>query len=116
MFINGKEGFRTFALLDSGADITSISPIVADELGINWRSISPLTGGSVNGSYSLHPITSGLEIAIYSFRLTLERIDVVEGLSEPPCLLGQLNLFDNAEIIFRRYQKIFEINPRPRRN
>jgi hypothetical protein len=94
-------------LVDSGADECIFHSSVARSLGIDIergepRVYYPVGGPSFTGF--IHKV--GLQILDFD-----ERIEIEVGFSEKNqlSLLGQDGFFDNYEVIFRGYEKRFEI-------
>lgn len=95
-------------LVDSGADESLFHSSVARGLGIELDAGEPRIYFPVGGS----PITGfvhRLSLQIHGFD---ERIEIEAGFSEENhlSLLGQDGFFESYEVIFRRYEKRFEIN------
>jgi len=99
--------FATFALVDSGAAGAVISTVIADELGIDWRSTPVAIGFTLSGQFRSHRVQNvRAEIDDASFILS---IDVVEGIAPYRCILGQKDLFKKAKVIFEGYRNQFEL-------
>lgn len=99
--------FPTFALVDSGADNASISLEVAETLGIEWRKIPPFGGFSISNPFKYHPIQMRVKILNNEFLIV---VNIIEGTSVLPCVLGQEDLFKCARIVFEGYREVFEIS------
>ncbi|OGH19643.1 MAG: hypothetical protein A2868_04280 [Candidatus Levybacteria bacterium RIFCSPHIGHO2_01_FULL_40_15b] len=106
IFKNKKSEFPTYALVDSGASISVISTVIADELDIDWMKIPVKTGLAVASTVRYHPAKVTAEIYGHKFNLL---INIAEGLSAHQCILGQRDLFQRAKITFEAYKKQFEI-------
>lgn len=99
--------FPTFALIDSGATGAVISTVIAEELDIKWRNIPVTTGFTLSGQFRFHKIENiYAEIDDASFILN---INIIEGISPYRCILGQMDLFKKAKIVFEGYRNQFEI-------
>lgn len=106
VFMNKKSEFPTYALVDSGASMSVVSTVIAEELGINWMKIPTKTGLAVASTVRYH--TTEIAAEIYDHKFNLE-INIAEGLSAHHCILGQKDLFQRAKITFEAYKKQFEI-------
>lgn len=102
-----QKAFGTYALVDSGATSAAVSTVVADLLEIDWRNIPVTVGAGVGGRFRAHVVTNvTASIERHAFRL---RMNVIEGIGDYDCILGQADLFEQADILFRGYKKEFEI-------
>ena len=96
----GKESFDTFALIDSGADISAMPRETAEILGLNIKgevSTAYGIGGKVNSiqtTTTIH-IHKGHE----DYRLLLP-VKVILDNYDFPILLGRLGFFDSFVITF----------------
>lgn len=105
-FINKEHEFSTFALVDSGATGATISTVVADALKIDWSQILPKKGLTTSGTFIFHPVK--VVASIYGHKFSLI-VSVIEGISPFKCILGEADIFQRAQITFRRYKYEFEI-------
>jgi predicted aspartyl protease len=99
--------FSTFALVDSGASMSVISTVIAEELGIDWINVPVKTGLAVASTVRYHTVGITAEIFGHTFDLA---VNVAEGLAPYHCILGQADLFQRAKIIFEAYKKEFSID------
>jgi hypothetical protein len=95
-------------LVDSGADECLFHSSVAENLGIELESGESRTYLPVGGS-AIKGFVHRIGLQIHGFD---ERIEIEAGFSRENqlSLLGQAGFFENYEVIFRRYEKRFEIN------
>lgn len=98
--------FKTIALVDSGSSSTIISTEIASILGIKWRSLKKLEGGSVAGRYHFKRAKGG-SVEVNGTE-TPVLFDIVKTEIPLLCLLGQ-DFFFHAKITFERHKKSFEI-------
>ena len=100
-----------FAVIDSGADVTTMSVEVAEILGIDWKSLSR---GNLLG-------ISGVMQRSYrgTLKLTVKALDdtfvipVVFTEAALPVLLGQEGFFDRYRIKFEKDHDTFELVKAP---
>jgi hypothetical protein len=95
-------------LVDSGADECLFNSSIAENLGIELEEGEPRTYYPVGGE-PFKGFIHRIELQILGFD---ERIEIEAGFTDSTnlSLLGQEGFFDNYEVIFRGYEKRFEIN------
>lgn len=95
-------------LVDSGADECLFNSAIAKNLGIDLESGEPRTYYPVGGR-PLKGFAHRIGLQIHGFD---ERIEVEAGFTEGSqfSILGQSGFFENYEVVFRGYEKRFEIN------
>jgi len=106
-FSNKDMEFPTFALVDSGASMSVISTVIADELGIDWIHVPVKTGLAVASTVRYHAVKITAEIFGHTFDLSA---NVAEGLAPYHCILGEADLFQRAKITFEAYKRQFSID------
>ncbi|MDO8624439.1 MAG: retropepsin-like aspartic protease [bacterium] len=104
-----KRGF--FAVIDSGADVTTMSVQVAEILGVDWRTLPSgnLLGISGIAQRSYH---GRVKLTVSALDDTFE-IPVVFTEANLPILLGQEGFFDRYRIKFEKDHDTFEITKAP---
>ena len=108
---NGKN--RDFlAIIDSGADVTTMSTQVAEILGIDWRNCR---GGNLLGISGVmqNSYYDKLDITVKALDDTFT-IPVVFTETDIPILLGQEGFFDRYRIKFEKDHDTFEITLTPK--
>jgi len=107
LFYRGKHD-DVRCLVDSGADECLFSSSIAANLGIDLESGEPRTYYPVGG-HSFTGFIHRIELQIHGFD---ERIEIDAGFTGNSrlSLLGQDSFFENYEVVFRGYEKRFEIN------
>ena len=104
---NGGKSREFLAVIDSGADVTTMSTAVAEVFGIDWKRCAKqnLLGisGVVQDSY-----VGSLDIRVKKMSETLT-LPVVFTEANIPILLGQEGFFDFYRIKFEKDHDLFEI-------
>ena len=109
---NGKSR-DFFAVIDSGADVTTMSTQVAEILGIDWKNcrrgnLLGISGITQNSYYDELDITVKTLDDMFT-------IPVVFTEAIIPILLGQEGFFDRYRIKFEKDHDTFEITLAPKR-
>jgi len=105
ILLNGRESFRSFALLDSGADISAMPKAVAELLGLNLN-------GEITKAYGIGGEVDSVETNVnitvekghehYTFQIPVK---VILGDYDFPLLLGRVGFFDKFVISFDQGQE-----------
>lgn len=109
---NGKN--RDFlAVIDSGADVTTMSTQIAEVLGIDWKNchrgnLLGISGVTQNSYYDKLDITVKALYDTFTIPVLFTETDI-------PILLGQEGFFDRYRIKFEKDHDTFEITPAPKR-
>lgn len=108
--------FRTFALVDSGADMCYIPRQVANILKLELKEESKKTTIGANGSFSTYRTTIYLEILNKGRRIGIGTVEVAVPENDPPdleiernILLGRKGLFEKYEITFNEPKQFLEL-------
>lgn len=108
--------FRTFGLVDSGADISFIPRSIADILGLDLDATSIKATQSASGEFKTYRTTMYLEIIHKKQRVEVDMVDVAvpqedkmtENL-EKQVLVGRNGLFDKYRITFDEASKTISL-------
>ncbi|KKW21389.1 MAG: hypothetical protein UY64_C0022G0014 [Parcubacteria group bacterium GW2011_GWA1_51_12] len=108
----GKDGdqFEAFALVDSGADTTTLNIQYADALGIsleraNPKQINGIGNEQVDAHVGMFPFEipdMGIKLEVPAWYVDSKNVDI---------LLGQEVFFENFKIRFEKDHNAFEITP-----
>lgn len=109
---NGKSR-DFFAVIDSGADVTTMSTQVAEVLGIDWKNCRQGNVLGISG-VTQHSYCDKLDITVKTLGDTFS-IPVVFTETYIPILLGQEGFFDRYRIKFEKDHDTFEITRAPKR-
>ncbi len=105
IILNGKEKFESFALLDSGADISAMSKAIAELLGLNLNSQITKAfgiGGEVDSVETTVSITIEKGHEHYTFQIPVK---IILGDYDFPILLGRAGFFDKFIVSFDQAQE-----------
>lgn len=109
--------FRTFGLVDSGADISFIPRSVADILGLDLDSAQIRTTQSASGEFKTYRTTMHLEIIHENQRIKVGMVDVAvpqEDIMmtdlEKYILIGRSGLFDKYKVTFDESNKTISLS------
>ena len=108
--------FRTFGLIDSGADISFIPRSIADILGLDLDAAPIKTAQSASGEFKTYRTTMYLEIIYKKQRVEVGMVDVavpqedkmIEDL-EKQILIGRSGLFNKYKITFDEASKTISL-------
>lgn len=99
------------SLVDSGANMSILHPLVAEALGFDLKKLgNPKPGGvSVSGNYESwalpHPINVNIYGFSFSFNFTvINNPNLIWG-----CILGEDSIFQVARIDFSKYKGYLEV-------
>lgn len=98
------------ALVDSGANISILHPLVTQALGFDFKKIGkPRKGGvSVSGEYESWILPELIDVNIYGYIFRL-RFTVINNRNLIwPCILGEDSIFNIARLDFQRFKGYFE--------
>jgi len=111
--IHGKEGRRTYAMLDTGAEYSFFGTQIADLLGIDWRSAPEVPfdgiGSHKNPGYAVD-VKLVLPDARYDWPARVVFSPALNNFRFP--LLGHAGFFEHFEVRFKSAQRHFRINLR----
>ncbi|MBI4097219.1 MAG: retropepsin-like domain-containing protein [Candidatus Levybacteria bacterium] len=98
------------ALVDSGASISVLHPIIAEVLGFNPRKTEASQQGiSASGMYKSWLFPHVIEVNLYGYTF-FRRFTIIDNSSFLwPCILGEDSIFEVAGIDFRKFKGFFEV-------
>ena len=110
--IGGEKEFRTFkALVDSGTDVTIMTNVIAELLGIKseGRMTAILSGVGESKSGFIAPVS--LKVDKFPSKIFNFEVIFVENLSNNfEIILGQQDFFLNFEVTFQKSKNIFYLS------
>ena len=106
-FIHGKYEFSTVALIDSGAEGSLISTVIAEQLNIDWTNLPQRTGYTSGGQFTFR-VFKNLDANIFNHDFRLE-VAIAEGVHAFKCILGRRDIFKQAKITFEGYKNQFHL-------
>ena len=108
--------FRTFGLVDSGADISFIPRSIADILHLDLDDATIKTTNSASGEFNTYRTTMYLEIIHKKHRVSVGMVDVavpqkdcITGDLEKHILIGRSGLFNKYKITFNEASKTISL-------
>ncbi len=97
-------------LVDSGADVSYLDMAIAEELKVDLTNIKPVPSWGINGEvFRGRPVKMVGIIGGWEFQTMAIFSDKI---NRAFCVLGQEGLFDQARVIFERYEWNLDIHPR----
>jgi hypothetical protein len=108
-FIGSSDVWDTFALIDSGADVSVMSKDMAEAIGVSLDGERTIANGVtgpgefISGRVSIH-----LEKGHEDYKLTIPIYITLKSYELPP-LLGRAGLFDKFIITFKEHEKRIEM-------
>ena len=100
------------ALLDTGSAVNVLPFALGEALGFNWNSnpMKVVLTGNLSKQPARAVVLDGMVEGFKPVRLAFawSRSD------EVPCILGQMNFFDEFEVCFFRSKSQFELRPKRR--
>ncbi len=99
------------ALVDSGASISVLHPVIAETLGFNPRKTKASQEGiSASGTYKSWLLPHAIEVDLYGYTF-FRRFIIIDNASFLwPCILGEDSIFEVAGIDFRKFKGFFELH------
>lgn len=107
IFTHNKYLFPTVALVDSGAEASLISTIIAEKLNIDWVKLPQFTGYTPGGKFTYRR-AKNLQASIFDHDFRLD-VAIAEGVHAFKCILGRRDIFKQAKITFEGYRNQFHI-------
>jgi hypothetical protein len=104
-FIGSKDVWDTFAMLDSGADVSVISKDQAEAIGISTEGdITVANGVTGPGEFISSHVSIHIEEGHEDYRFIIPVSIALKPYELPP-LLGRSGIFDKFEITFKEHEK-----------
>ena len=104
-FIGSKDVWDTFAILDSGADVSVISKDQAEAIGISTEGeITVANGVTGPGEFISSHVSIHIEKGHEDYRFNIP-VSITLRPYELPPLLGRSGIFDRFEITFKEHEK-----------
>ncbi|PIR43320.1 hypothetical protein COV24_03280 [candidate division WWE3 bacterium CG10_big_fil_rev_8_21_14_0_10_32_10] len=105
--INNQNGpYKTFMIIDSGADISIIPKTIGEDLGLKKTDLHYL--GGVGGRVGYYINYINVELAGKNFTIPVAWLTN----DSVPMLLGRKGVFSEFDICFKEKQEIVEFTPR----
>ncbi len=105
--------FRTYGLVDSGADVCFIPRTIAEILKLELKEESKKESIGAGGKFTTYKTEMYLEIVYKGKRIGIDTVDVMVSEKDPVgieleknILIGRKGLFDKYEITFNEPQKV----------
>lgn len=99
------------ALVDSGANLSILHPMVAEALGFDLKKIGPAKPGgvSVSGNYESWVLPEPVDVDIYGYNFRLEFTVINNPNLIWACILGGDSIFQVARLDFQKFKGYFEV-------
>lgn len=99
------------ALVDSGANVSILHPLVAEVLGFDLKKLGePKKGGvSVSGSYETWILPDLVDVNIYGYSFKLKFTVINNSNLIWACILGEDSIFQFAKLDFQKFKGFFEV-------
>lgn len=98
------------SLVDSGANVSILHPLVAEALGFNLKKLGKPQGGvSVSGDYESWLLPDPIEIDIYGYKFQIRFCVINNPKLIWACILGEDSIFQFARVDFQKFKGFFEI-------
>lgn len=100
------------ALVDSGANLSVIHPLVAEAIGFDLNKLgAPKKGGSsASGDYESWILPEPIDVNILSYKFCLRFTVINNRKLIWPCILGEDSIFNIARLDFQRFKGYFEVS------
>lgn len=107
IFTHKRYEFEAIALVDSGAEGSLISTVIAEELNIDWTKLPQHSGLTSSGRFTYRSFKN-LDMHIFDHDFRLE-VAIAEGIHAFKCILGRRDIFKKAKVTFEGYKNVFHI-------
>jgi len=98
------------ALVDSGANISILHPLIAKALGFDLKKLgAPSKGLSASGVYESWTLPEPVEVAIYGYTFSFQFTVINNPNLMWTCILGGDSIFQVARIDFQKFKGYFEV-------
>ncbi|MFH1832911.1 MAG: hypothetical protein ABH816_01955 [Candidatus Levyibacteriota bacterium] len=98
-------------LVDSGANLSILHPMVAEALGFNLKKIGPAKPGgiSVSGNYESWILPQPVDVNVYGYHFQCRFIVINNPKLIWACILGEDSIFQFARLDFQKFKGYFEV-------
>lgn len=109
------KSIETYALLDSGADISMFHPKWAQAIGLDWKSGVPDEADSVKVGASTKGYRHTIDMRVGANLVTLSRIIFTDDISEEidSQIIGRSVVFDSMRFAIREYRQTVYVGSTP---
>lgn len=99
-----------FALVDSGANISILHPLIAKTLGFDLKKLgAPSKGFSASGVYESWKLPEPVDVAIYGYTFSFQFTVINNPNLMWTCILGGDSIFQVARIDFQKFKLLLAI-------